>query len=94
MRGTALALVLVAAVLAGCATRSAPPSIAHRPVTLPLPPRPLLPPVAATSVRCLSDSAYSRLVQRERLLRTWGLKLQAIIRKNNEHAAKPPGGKP
>ena len=86
--------VLAIALPAGCAHVEQPPTIAHRPVTLPTIPRPVLPPVAATAVQCLSPSAYRRLVERERLLRNWGLAEQAVIQKNNEHAAKPPGGKP
>lgn len=84
MRPAALAVVLAVAALAGCVTP--PPSVIARPVVLPLPPRPVLAPVAASAVACLSARTYTRLVNRERALRTWALELRAIIRANNAHA--------
>lgn len=75
----ALATVLV---LAACAQQPARPV----PVVLPLPPRPVLTPVPASSVACLSDSAYTALVNRERALRTWGLELEAIIQSSNSQS--------
>ena len=86
MRG---ALILAAAVLAGCAT--APPSVIHAPVRLPLPSRPVLAPMSASAVRCLSAATYTLLVQRQRALRTWALELRAIIRANNAHVHKAGG---
>lgn len=75
-------VILAALALAGCAT------VHPVPVTLPLPPRPVLTPVTASQVQCLAPDTYTALVNRERALRTWGLELEAIIRANNE------GGKP
>lgn len=76
-----IALLLVAA-LAGCTTTH----VRTLPVALPLPARPVLQPVPASSVACLSDTTYTALVHRERALRTWGLQLQAVIQANNQHA--------
>lgn len=73
-----LTILLASAIwLAGCAT------VRPVPVTLPLPPRPVLTPVTASQVQCLAPDAYTALVDRERKLRTWGLELEAIIRANN-----------
>lgn len=73
-----LALVLV---LTGCASTTD-----VRPMALPLPARPTLPAVKASAVQCLSKDAYTALVNRERGLRTWGEKLEAIIQANNAKA--------
>ena len=81
---------------AGCVHAPPPPTIAHCPVALKTVPRPTLPPVAASELKSLSNSAYTRIVERERLLRTWGLAEQAVIEQNNRHAAEcaASGGKP
>lgn len=65
-----------------------PAYVRTRPMPLPFPARPVLQPVSASSVACLSDTAYTKLVNRERALRNWGLQLEAIIRANNQHAHK------
>ena len=57
---------------------------------LPLPARPVLTPIKASDLQCLSDSAYTTIVNRERGYKTWGLQLEAVIRANN---AKAGGGK-
>ena len=44
----------------------------------------------ASDLQCLSDSAYTTIVNRERGYKTWGLQLEAIIDANN---AKAVGGK-
>lgn len=77
-------VVCITMMLAGCA----PSYVRTRPMPLPLPSRPVLQPVPASSVVCLSDATYTRLVNRERALRNWGLQLEAVIRTNNEHAHK------
>lgn len=83
MISTRISSALAAALLlAGCGQQA----VRQSPVSLPLPPRPALVPVAASSVACLSDSTYTALVNRERALRTWGLELEAIIQSNNTHA--------
>lgn len=79
----AFAGMTMLALLAGCAT--APRVIVH-PVELMLPARPPLPHIAADELRCLSDDAYSRLVERERAIKTDDAKLRAIIRANNRAA--------
>lgn len=62
----------------------------HAPVPLPLPARPTLTPLKATDLQCLSDSAYTTIVNRERGYKTAYLELRAIIEANN---AKADGGK-
>jgi hypothetical protein len=66
--------------LAGCTTQ--PP----RPVPLPVPARPVLTPLKASDLQCLSDSAYTTIVNRERGYKTWGLELEAILEANNAKA--------
>lgn len=73
-----LALALVA--LAGC-TR-----IVHEPVVLPLPARPVLPVVTPAEVQCLARGVYTRIVDRGRDYKTWGLQLEKIISTNNVKA--------
>ena len=73
-------LVCLLACFAGCTTT------VYRPVTLPLPPRPVLTSVPASAVQCLAPDAYTALVNRERALRTWGLELEAVIKANNAKA--------
>lgn len=83
----ALASIVLAVALIGC-TRVEVRSV---PVALPVPARPLLPPVAPAAVQCLAPDTYTTLVNRERAYKTWGLQLEAIIQANNQHAkgAKP-----
>ena len=82
-RISSLTILLASSIwLAGCAT------VRPVPVTLPLPPRPVLTPVTASQVQCLSPDTYTVLVNRERSLRTWGLRLEAIIEANNAKAGK------
>jgi hypothetical protein len=78
--------LILALALAGCAT---PPRYIARPVVLPLPERPTLPHVSGAQMQCLSDAAYSTLVERERAIKGYAEQLRAIIRANNEasHAA-------
>ncbi len=76
-------LVCIALVcIAGCAT------MRPVPVTLPLPPRPVLTPVTASQVQCLAPDTYTTLVDRERALRTYALELEAIIKAANGKAGK------
>lgn len=75
--------VLLALLLAGCVTQ--PP----RPVPLPLSARPVLTPLKASDLQCLSDSTYTTIVNRERGYKTWGLELEAIIKANNIKAKEP-----
>lgn len=80
-RLTWFALILA---LAGCASA---PVIVYRPVKLPVPDAPMLVPVTAPEVSCLTDATYRNIVTREQLLRRWGQQLQAIIAVNNEAAS-------
>lgn len=73
--------LMLALALSGCATTTD-----HRPMTLPLPARPTLTPVVASSVQCLTPAAYTALVNRERALRTWGESLEGVIQANNAKA--------
>lgn len=73
-------LILAALAIAGCTT------VQYRPVPLQLPARPVLTPVHASDLQCLSDSAYTTIVNRERGYKTWGLELEAIIEANNAKA--------
>lgn len=86
-------LLIGLAALAGCAA-TIPPAIVSRPVTLPIPQRPVLAPVSASAVQCLSDAAYTALVNRERALRTWALELLGVIEANNAAAKKSPFNSP
>lgn len=67
-------LVSCALLLIGCA---ATPE--YVPVALTLPERPVLPTVKSAELQCLSDDAYTRLVQRDRLLRGHIDVLEAVI---------------
>ena len=72
MRPWMLALAVTLS-LSGCAhTPSAP--------RLPIPERPVLPTIQAAEVACLTDETYTRLVQRERLLRAHIETLEQIIK--------------
>ena len=71
-----LAAVLLLIAIVGCAK----PPVEYRPVPLHLIPiRPQLPTVRADELRCLSDDAYSRLVERDRLLRQNNEELRALM---------------
>ena len=72
--------LLALALLAGCTTT------VYRPVALPLPTRPVLTPVKASTLKCLAPDTYTTIVNRERALRTWGLELEAVIEANNAKA--------
>ena len=77
---TRLSSLLALTLLAGCTTT------VYRPVTLPLPLRPVLAPVKADALQCLTPDAYTTIVNRERGYKTWGLELEAIIKANNAKA--------
>ena len=68
-----------AVLLAACATQP-------RPVALPLPARPTVPAIPASELQCLADSTYTKIVNRDRGYKTWGLELEAIIKANNAKA--------
>jgi len=71
-----LAAVLLLIAIGGCAK----PPVEYRPVPLHLIPiRPQLPTVRADELRCLSDDAYLRLVERDRMLRQHNEELRALL---------------
>lgn len=72
-------LVLALAVLAGCAGPTR-----YVTTTLPVPLPPVLPAVQEHELECLSDSAYERLVVRERRLRAYADELLKVIETHNE----------
>lgn len=47
--------------------------------SLPLPPRPALPPVSAIDLQCLPDDVFGRMLQRQRLRKQHRDKLEAVI---------------
>ena len=68
-------LILLTAIC-GCAK----PPVEYRPVPLHLIPiRPQLPTVRADELRCLSDDAYLRLVERDRILRQNNDELRELL---------------
>ena len=71
---------LVAAIIAIALTACAKPPVEYRPVPLHLiPDRPRPPTVRADELRCLSDDAYLRLVERDRMLRQNNDELRALL---------------
>jgi hypothetical protein len=76
MKGLVVALALA---LGGC-------SLPVRYVTVPLPEPlpPILPAVQEHELQCLSDSAYERLVVREKRLRAYVDELRAVIETHNQ----------
>ena len=71
-----LASLILSLAIAACAK----PPVEYRPVPFHLiPVRPALPTVRADDVRCLSDDAYLRLVERDRMLRQNNDELRALL---------------
>jgi len=71
-----LAAVLFLIAIGGCAR----PPVEYRPVPFHLiPVRPQLPTVQANELRCVSDAAYLRLVERDRMLRQNNEELRALL---------------
>ena len=74
MKSMAAVLLLIA--IGGCVI----PPVEYRPVPLHLiPDRPRPPTVRADELRCLSDDAYLRLVERDRMLRQNNDELRALL---------------
>lgn len=61
-----------------------------KPAILPIPQEAELPPVTAAELQCITAATYIKIVKREDALRQWALKLRAVIKSNNESAAKQP----
>jgi len=75
----ARSLMVIAAILitignSGCS------SVRYKPVTLPAPARPVLPPITAADLDCLNDETYRALATRQRLMREYTEELEAILR--------------
>ena len=76
MIGSMARNLLALALLAGCAA----PRIEYRPIPDGLiPEKPALPTVSADELHCLSDDAYTALVERDRLLRDYSGKCRALL---------------
>lgn len=74
---TALTLVLAGS---GCACDP----VIQSPVPLPMPARPDLPAIPADSLMCLSDEAYTALVERDAKLKAYAQQLEAIIQSTHK----------
>ena len=73
---TRIVVVIIVLAVSACAK----PPVEYRPVPLHLIPiRPQLPTVRADELRCLSDDAYLRLVERDRILRQNNDELRALL---------------
>ncbi|MDH5785343.1 MAG: hypothetical protein OEZ16_07010 [Chromatiales bacterium] len=80
-----IAMLALMIVLPACS----PSSVRYVSQPLPLPVRPLLPAVSANELICLSDNAYFRLVERDRLRRVYAEELVAIIEATHTDAISP-----
>jgi len=69
-----VSLCMAVSIIMGCAS-----SVEYVPVSLTLPPSPILPKIKNTELQCLSDEAYTLLVQRDRLQSGHIQVLEAII---------------
>ncbi|MEJ1496343.1 MAG: hypothetical protein RPU13_07615 [Candidatus Sedimenticola sp. (ex Thyasira tokunagai)] len=76
----AIAAILITAG-SGC---SSTPEVRYVAQPLPMPQRPLLPALSADDLACITNDAYYRLVQRNRLRREYAEELEAIIQANNQ----------
>lgn len=74
--------IIIAAALAGCAA----PEVRYQTVPLPLPPRPELPRIYGEELQCLSEDAYRRIVERDRMRRAYAEQLEAVILSTHEEA--------
>lgn len=73
---TRIVVVIIVLAVSACAK----PPVEYRPVPLHLIPGwPQLPTVRADELRCLSDDAYLRLVERDRMLRQNTEELRALL---------------
>lgn len=69
-----VALCVAVSLIMGCAATQE-----YVPVALTLPDKPTLPVIKSEELQCLSDDAYTRLVQRDRIQRGHINVLEAII---------------
>lgn len=74
-------VLFVVWLLVGCSTHS----YLYRPVPAALvPQKPDLPTIRAAELQCLSDDAYLRLANRDRLQRQYAAELRALLTQKNE----------
>lgn len=75
-----VAVVVIVSALVGCSTHS----YLYRPVPAEMiPAEPTLPTVSADEMRCLSDDAYLRLAERDRVRRQYADELRALLDTNH-----------
>lgn len=82
-------ILLLIIFMAGCATDT---DIRYITVRLPMPERPVLPPITAAETACLTDDVYARVLEREQLARHYAETLEEIIGTNNESATLKQAG--
>lgn len=71
-----VALTAIVALLTGCATHS----YIYRPIPAEMiPPAPEVPKIKAEELQCLSDDAYERLANRDRLRKQYAEELRALL---------------
>lgn len=71
-------LLIVVAVLVGCAS----PTVEYRYVAVPVslvPPEPVLENIKSSQLQCLSDDTYTKLVSNHRKLTSYGKELRALL---------------
>lgn len=74
-------LILCSLFLTGCVYIKVP-------VVLPLPQKPNVPLIQEEQLSCLTDEAYEALAERDILVAGYAKELEAVIKANNEEAAK------
>lgn len=75
--------MVAATILITTASSCTQVEVRHEPVELEKAEKPLLPAIKPAEMMCLSDDAYARIVERDRLRRNYGEELEAIIDANN-----------
>lgn len=90
MRAIKILLIATALITAiSCSWRNKPePQVQYVPVVvhLPLPPRPMLPPVDAAQIECLTDDVVRLIVQRDQMRRNYAAQLETIIKSTHTKA--------
>jgi hypothetical protein len=66
---------LIALLLTACAA----PQVVYKPVPLSMPDRPTLPTIQGEALQCLSDAAYTAIVERDRARKLYAEQLEAVI---------------
>lgn len=81
MKKTALTLITIGSLAAGCVTHTV-----HKPVELPVPDRPNLPAISGDNLQCLASETYIALANRQALLTHYAEQLEAVLDDNNRRA--------